>query len=110
MNNNSIFISAYAKLPKGTTAYDLYGVLILAIVLDRDTGIIEKAECSLATKVAVEFVSEHIVGHSLLEPEKLISEFESVYFGAAKKAIVSAINICYEKLQQLNSAQEIGEE
>lgn len=110
MQRNLLFISGYAKLPKGTTAHELYGGLILGLVVERESGRIIQAECSLATQVAVGFVRDSLVGKTLRNVEEIETTFNDVYFGAAKKAILSALSICTEKYRQILSNGPIHEE
>ncbi|MDO5713246.1 MAG: DUF3870 domain-containing protein [Tissierellia bacterium] len=110
MNRNLIFISGYTKLPKGTTAYEIYGGLILALEVDKETGVITQFECSLITKVAISFLENIIVGESLSSIERIENQINRLYFGAAKKAVLSALNICADKYQQICNNQEVHDE
>lgn len=110
MQRNLLFISGYAKLPKGTTAHELYGGLILGLVVERESGRIIEAECSLATQVAVGFVRDALLGKTLRNVEEIEITFNQIYFGAAKKAILSALSICTEKYRQILGNEHIYEE
>lgn len=105
MNRQLIFVSGYSKLPEGTIAYEIYGGLIVALVVDKKTGVIIRAECSLATELAVEFIENLLVGVSLNAMEDITAKLNSSYYGAAKKAILSALNICAEKFIMISQNQ-----
>ena len=93
-----ILFSGYAKLPAGITATELYRVIGLVILVEMETEIILEADCTLATQVARRHVAETLVGQSLRNgPEPLVRLIDQVYQGSAKKAIITAIRICYDK-------------
>lgn len=98
VNDQHILFSGYAKLPAGITASELYKLIGIIVVVDITTGIIVKADCTLATEVARNHVSSFFVGYNLNDgPEKLQEIFEKVYQGGAKKAIVTVIRIIHDK-------------
>ena len=98
VKENHILFSGYAKLPTGITASELYRLIGIIVVVDINTGVIVKADCTLATELARSHVISFIEGYNLNEgPEKLQETFEKVYQGGAKKAIVTVIRIIYDK-------------
>lgn len=101
MEPYEIFISGYAKLPTGTTAEELYKVIALGIIVDKNTGIILDADCSLVTTVAKLHVHKLLVGKNILNFEEIENEFKSRYYGPAKKALISAFKKCHIKYKQI---------
>lgn len=101
MEPNEIFLTGYAKLPKGITATELYRVIAVGLIVDRKTGIILDADCSLVTRVAKEFFRELVVGKNLNDYQELQAVFKEKYFGSAKKALISALKTCNEKFKQI---------
>lgn len=93
-----VLFSGYAKLPTGITATELYRVIGLVLLVDVATETIIEADCTLATHVARRHVADTLRGRSLQDgPEPLIRLIDAVYQGSAKKAIISAFRICYDK-------------
>lgn len=93
-----ILFSGYAKLPTGITAMELYRVVGLVILVDMETETILEADCTLATGVARKHVAKTLNGQSLKGgPEPLVKLIDQVYQGSAKKAIITAIRISYDK-------------
>lgn len=93
-----VLFSGYAKLPTGITATELYRVIGLVILVDMDTETIVEADCTLATQTARKHVSETLIGQSLKSgPEPLVRLIDQVYQGSAKKAIITALRISYDK-------------
>ncbi|HMM21649.1 MAG TPA: DUF3870 domain-containing protein [Selenomonadales bacterium] len=93
-----VLFSGYAKLPTGITATELYKVIGLVILVDLDTETIVEADCTLATQVARKHVAETMAGQSLKNgPEPIVRLIDQVYQGSAKKAIITAFRISYDK-------------
>lgn len=97
-NNKQILFSGYAKLPTGITASEMYKVIGLVVLIDVDTGEIVEADCTLATKVARKHVSETLVGQTVKNgPDHILRQIDQVYQGSAKKAVITALRIIYDK-------------
>ncbi len=97
-DENIVLFSGYAKLPTGITATEIYKIVGITVLIDINTGIITNADCTLATHLARRHISEAITGHCLKDgPEHLLHLIERIYQGNAKKAIITAIRIIYDK-------------
>ena len=103
MERNEIFVTGYAKLPQGITAAELYSIIAVGMLVDRDTGVIGDVDCTLATEMGKNFVKRLVVGKNLNEVDAIDSEFNEFYFGSAKKALISAIRTCNEKFRQIQN-------
>ncbi|MBS4537572.1 DUF3870 domain-containing protein [Clostridium sp. D2Q-11] len=101
MKKNEIFLTGYAKLPEGITARELYGVVALGMTVNRETSEILDAEPTLSTYLARTFVKELLVGEKLNNIEHIENKFRHHYFGSAKKAILTAIKICYKNYKKI---------
>lgn len=99
--NNTIFVTGYAKLPQGITAQELYSVIAVGLVIDRESGMILGADCTLATELAKNFVKSLLIGTSIMEIDVLETRFKTMYFGSARKSIISALKTCHEKYKQI---------
>ncbi|GAB6085586.1 DUF3870 domain-containing protein [Alkaliphilus crotonatoxidans] len=102
-----IFISGYAKLPGGTTAEELYKVVAVGFLIDKNTGKILDADCSLVTRVAKDHVRRILVGKNILEFEEIEKAFNEYYFGSVKKALISSTKRCHEKFKMILDQQEV---
>jgi len=85
MEKNKIFITGYAKLPEGITATELYKVVAIGVVVDRDTSEILEADVTLSTKTGKKFVAELLVGHKLMEISKIEGINQKKLFWFCKK-------------------------
>ena len=98
VNENHILFSGYARLPSGTVSGQIYRVMALVVLIDRQTDVIIDADCTLSTPMSAQFVARLLVGKSLRNgPENLTQLIEKFYQGSAKKAIITAIRIIYDK-------------
>lgn len=94
----TIFITGYAKLPTSITAEKLYKVIAIGVEIDPKTGIIVEADCTLATEVGRNFLKKLIKGYCLFDGiDSLIKIIETRYYGSARKAIITALKIMYDK-------------
>jgi hypothetical protein len=96
--NYTVLFSGYAKLPTGITASELYNVIGIVVLVDTETGIVTDADCTLATELARRHVSTALIGHNITNgPDDLIRSIDQVYQGSAKKAVITALRIIYDK-------------
>ncbi len=103
-SNDKILISGYAKLPAHITSEEIYHSVVVVLVIDLQMGTILNAECSMTTELAKQFVADLLVGYNMDNgPEALISRFDRVYFGQAKKAIVTALKMIFAKYDEIVS-------
>ncbi len=101
MNQNSVFITGYAKLPQGITATEMYSVIVVGVVVNKMTGVIEEVDCSLVTSLAREFVKDLCVGQNISDYENLTDLLNNHYHGSARKALLSALKNINEKYKNL---------
>lgn len=104
---NIVLFSSYAKLPTGTAASEMYKVMAIVILVDIETGIVVDADCTLSTKLSERFIASKIVGYNFNDGiEGLLKHINVVYHGSAKKAIISALRIIYDKYREHISKSE----
>lgn len=104
-----ILLAAYAKLPTGTTAQRLYDNLVLVVIVDRRTGVIQRAELSFVTDTAREFLAGLLVGYDLnLGADELVALVQEVYFGPLKKAVISSIKTVAGQYNELRDGKQVG--
>jgi len=98
LDDNAVLFSGYAKLPSGITASEFSKIIGICVLINVETSIILEADCTLATNLARNHVAGILTGYNLADgPESLIRRVERLYQGNAKKAIITAIRIIYEK-------------
>jgi hypothetical protein len=107
MEPNGILITGYAKLPQGITAKELYSVIVVVIVVEKQSGIIIEADCSLVTELTRKFVKEILINCKLNDLEDIEDKFKKYYYGSARKAIISAVKNCAEKYKQICEGRDL---
>ena len=75
--------------------------MVVGMVVDKDTGLILDVDCSLVTDLAKKFIKDLLVGKSLDHISEIEEALTLRYFGSARKALISAIKIAYEKYRQI---------
>lgn len=95
LKEKEIFVSGYAKPPENTTAAQLYKIIAVGLRVERETGIILEADCSMITDVSKSFIQKVLVGKNLMEIEKIEEVFRDNYFGSAKKALITSLKNCH---------------
>ncbi|WHH60620.1 DUF3870 domain-containing protein [Petroclostridium sp. X23] len=103
LKKDKVFISGYAKLPGGITASELYSVIAVTMVVCRESGKITEVDCTLATDTARNFVNQLLVGKNIMDLEELSEDISDNYYGAAKKALLSALKQCHEKIKLISN-------
>lgn len=84
-----VLFSGYARLPAGTVASELYGVMALVFLIDVSNGTIVDVECTLSTRLAERFLASLLIGKQLTrEATDLIDSIQDVYQGTAKKRLL----------------------
>ncbi len=101
MEKKEVFISGYAKLPMGITAWELYRVIAIGLLVEKQSGEILAVDCTLVTSVAKQFINSILVGENLNNIDVIIKKFEETYYGSAKKALITAVKICQRKYEEI---------
>ncbi len=105
---NSVIFSAYAKLPAGITAYEVHKVIGVVVEIDMHTGCILQAECTLATKLASDFIARMLVGYNMNDGlEALNAQIEKHYQASAKKAVLTAVRMLNDKFISYKNGEGI---
>ncbi len=103
--DETIFLTGYARLPAGITASKISDVVGVGVELDPKSGKIVNAECTLSTGLARDFFHRLVVGRSLdTDFAGLVKTIERRYHGSAQKALVTALKTVLEKYQSYRRA------
>lgn len=106
----SVFFSGYAKLPSGITVTEMYRIIGVMIVVDMETETIMEADCTLITETGRNFVRNIVEGFCLTKGiEPLLRVIDLRYQGNAKRAIISALRIIYDKYKSYKDGHMISE-
>ena len=98
MKYRTAYFCGYAKLPQSVSANNVYGILTLGLLIDVETGIIEKVSCTLLASLAIEIVSSYFTNRHIVDDyEKIIDEITFRHQGLAQKSIVKAFGEIHRK-------------
>ena len=93
-----VLFSGYAKLPTGITASEMYRVIGIIVLIDMEEEKIIDADCTLATGLARRTVIGLLNGQSIKDGVgDIATKVDEVYQGSAKKAVITALRIIYDK-------------
>ena len=97
-----VLFSGYARMPSNTTAQKLYEELALVFVVDMNTGVVQKVECTLATALAKEFVTDLFVGFDMNRGADAMADLISYkYQGHMKKALANAAKMIWTNYEEM---------
>lgn len=98
-NQNTVYFSAYAKLPSEMPSAKLSQNLDIGLIINFETGLIDGMSCTLMTEDTKDFLKSIIVGYPIqrLGIDPLIEEIKSRFFGASQKAVCVVLKAIDEK-------------
>lgn len=92
MDESTILITGYAKFPAHITADEIYNFLCISLELEKKTGKIAAADCTLVTQLSRRFFTRIVCGYSIHSDfDYLEKEIEERYQGNARRAIITAM-------------------
>lgn len=104
MSMETIFLSAYVKLPSNTTAEKVYDFLALVVEVDVNTDVIVNTDISLITALGRDFISRLVCGYNMRDGvDGLIDKFRRSYFGESLKAIEACFKLIFVKYEKVIS-------
>lgn len=88
----SLLFTGYAKFPARITADEIYNYLCISLEIEKGTGKIIDADCTLVTKLSRDFFHRLVCGYSILgDYDYLERQIEGRYMGNARRAIITAM-------------------
>lgn len=100
-NDQTVYFSAYAKLPEEMPSAYCYKGIDIGLVIDTQTGKVVDASFTLITEEARTFLKEIILDHDLHKEgiDPIIESIKCRFFGSSQKAICVALRGVFEKYQ-----------
>lgn len=86
-----VFVTGYAKFPKNITGSEIYNEVGVGLILNKESGKIMDADCTLVTRTGRDFISKLLIEENISEMDSIIKNIENYYFGQAQKAIIAAL-------------------
>jgi hypothetical protein len=102
----TLFFVGQARLPESLASRETGNVLVLELEVDATTFTIVNLACAQLSPLSERFLVDLLVGHSLQDSiAGPVREIEQRYFGAAQKAILSALENAYERYWRYRTGQ-----
>jgi len=101
VKRETVYSVGYARLPDGTTAKHVFGVLALGLEIEKESGEIVEFSCALYPSHAENFLRQIMVGRNFEREYDLICEkIRSRYFDRACPALLAALDDVRKRLQE----------
>lgn len=101
MDDATILVSGYGRLPEGVASQNLYGTVGVILIVDTVTGTITDVDSTLLTGAARQFFRELCIGSSIAEMPKLRVRVERRYFGNSQRALLVALRRAGEQYERI---------
>lgn len=76
--------------------------LSISVCIDRDTGVIDRAEITDVSSLTGEFVTDLLIGYDLRKgAEKLLDTLEKRYYGDNKEAVEDAMRCIFDTYSEI---------
>lgn len=97
-SSNTILVTGFAQLPKGTTMYEQYKVIGAALLIDLDTTEIIDAELTFIADLPNKFIKSIVKGYYLSQGlEPLIEELKGRFRTPSQGAVIQAMRSAYDR-------------
>lgn len=97
----TVFVTGEAKSPSNNPITSRYGLFFIGLVVDTETHVIIRADCTAALALTVEFVRELLEGRNLLEDDALVETIIDRYHGSSQRAMTAAVRNAAAKYRDL---------
>lgn len=95
---NTVLVTGFAQLPKGTTLYERYKIIGVVLVIDLDTSEIVDAELTFIADLPNRFLVSMIKGYFLNQGiDLLLEKVKSRFRTPSQGAIIQAIRSAYDR-------------
>ncbi len=99
---NTVYICESAQTSVQNPIANRHRVLILGIVVEKETGIIVDAEINSICGITTRFVHDMLVGRSLSKDlDLLVDSFEKRYHGSSRKGLIVCLNAAAQRFESL---------
>ena len=99
----SIYLTGEAKSPTNNPITTQWGLFFIGLVVNTETHVIERADCTATLALTAEFVRELLEGSSLLEDDDLVDTITARYHGSSQRALAAAVRNASAKYRDLTA-------
>lgn len=98
--NNTILVTGFAQLPKGTPLYELHRHIACVLEIDLETAIITDASFNYILSTTNQFLSGLVIGYCLHDGiVELSKTIQTKFISGEQKALIQSINACFDRYQ-----------
>ncbi len=101
---STIYLTGEAKAPTNNPITSQWGLFFVGLVVDNETHVIVRADCTTTLGLTAEFIREILEGRSLLEDDLLVDAITSRYHGSSQRALAAAVRNAAVKYRDLVAA------
>ena len=99
---NTVYICESTQAATQNPISNRHRFLIVAVVVERDTGLIVDAEINSICELTTRFVRDLLVGLSLAKNlDEIIESLELRYHGASRKGLISCLNAAAKRFASM---------
>lgn len=103
MEKETIYITGEARTNIDNAITKIYGLLYIALEVDRKTGNIYRFDCNATLELTKDFLKNIFEGRNILkDEEEIFNEINSRYFASSSKAIIVAYRDAIQKFKKIN--------
>ena len=99
----TIYLTGESKAPSNNPITEQWGLFFIGLIVDTETHVIEKVDCTATLTLTVEFVRELLVGRPLLEDDSLVESITDRYHGSSQRALATAVRNAATKYRDLSA-------
>lgn len=99
----TIFLTGEAKSPTNNPITAQWGLFFVGLVVDTETHVIVRADCTATLGLTVEFVRELVVGRSILDDDALVEAIQDRYHGSSQRALAAAVRSAASRYRDIGS-------
>lgn len=99
--NRTVYVTGEAKSPSNNPITQRYGLFFVGLIVDTETHVIVRADCTAALALTVEFVRGLLEGRSLLDDDALVETITDRYHGSSQRALAAAVRTAAAKYAEL---------
>jgi len=85
-----VYVSGYGRAHEKSAITKIYGTFALGMTVDPNTDQILEIEGSVVLDITKRFLKDLFLGENITNEECIVDKINSLYFGASKKAFISA--------------------
>lgn len=97
----TIYLTGEAKSPSNNPITAQYGLFFVGLIVDTETHVIIRADCTVTLALTAEFVRELLESRSLLDEDALVETIIDRYHGSSQRALVASVRSAAAKYRDL---------